>query len=124
MRRLDLLQLARFGLVGAGATGVHLATVFLAERFLALPLVAVHGLGYLVAFSVSFVGHYIYTFASGKAWQRALAKFLAVSLAALLASTGVVALGGALGLPRLASLLVAAASVPVLSYLANREFVF
>ena len=122
--RFDFLQFLRFGLVGGAATVVHLGVVVGVEARLSLPLVIVHGFGYLCAFSLSFAGHYVFTFSSTQKWQRALMRFLIVSLIALLASTILAVLGAAAGLPRLANLLFAATSVPVLAYIANREFVF
>jgi putative flippase GtrA len=120
----EVKQIVRFGLVGGTATLVHTTVVVLTETLVEWPLIVVHGLGYLCAFSFSFVGHYIYTFASDRRWQLAFWRFFIVSLSALAASS-VIAVGGhALGIPRLVGLLAAAASVPVFTFLASRRFAF
>lgn len=122
--RSEIAGFSRFSLVGGLATLVHLGTVYLADRYLELPVTAVHAQGYLVAFFVSFIGHYHFSFRSKRAWNAALARFLLVSLVAFALSSGIAWTCAAAGLPRSASLIVGAASVPILSYFANKRLVF
>jgi putative flippase GtrA len=76
---------ARLGLfvaVGCAAAAVHLAVVVLLVSGLGQwPLLA-NVVGWLVAFVVSFSGHWLLTFAHRSApWWRAARRFFAVSLA-------------------------------------------
>ena len=124
MGRPDFRELARFVIVGCGATVIHLGVVFAIQANDAFSAIAIHAIAFFCAFSFSFIGHYYFTFASSKSIRIAVIRFLLVSLIALLLSTAIAGIGQAIGLGRLASLLVAAFSVPILSYIANKRFVF
>ncbi|EPX76569.1 GtrA family protein [Salipiger mucosus] len=117
-------QILRFGAVGGVATATHLAIVALLAGWTALAPALVHAGGYAGAFLVSFFGHYHVTFRSRRAYAVALRKFMVVSLAVFLASVGIVWAAVAAGLAEAAALLLAAMSVPVLSYVLNRAYVY
>lgn len=117
-------SIMRFGLVGLTATAAHLAIVFALVATTELAAIVMHVAGFLGAFSISFLGHYVYTFRSTKRLSTAAMRFVAVSCCALLASSAIAWLGTKVGLPQTVSLLVAAASVPAASYVASRELVF
>ncbi len=106
------------------ATAVHLTLMFLAESFFSWRMIVVHGLAYLCAFLVSFVGHYKFTFASATNWKLAFIRFLAASFITLCISSLIAALGMAFDRLRLATLVVAAASVAIASYLLQENWVF
>jgi GtrA-like protein. len=89
-----------------------------------LQVVAMHVIGFFSAFSISFFGHYVYTFRSRKRVSTAAARYIIVSGCALLASSVIAWLGTLAGLPGAVSLLAAAVCVPIASYVANRELVF
>jgi putative flippase GtrA len=120
----DIHQVFRFSLVGAMATAVHFTVILVAVSFFSWRMIVVHGLAYLCAFLVSFVGHYKFTFASATNWKLAFIRFLAVSFITLGISSLIAALGMAFDTPRLATLLVAAASVAIASYLLQENWVF
>jgi putative flippase GtrA len=120
----ETARVGRFALVGIAATALHLSVAMLLEYVSLLPVIVIHVLAYLTAFSVSFVGHYVYTFKSSRQWQQALVRFLAVSLAVLCLSSLIVKLCTIAGLASATSLLLAAFSVPALTYLLSRKLVF
>lgn len=75
----DLAMATRFGLVGLAATGTHmLALHFFCERT-ALPVLPSNTLAFLLAFGISFTGHYFWTFRAPGAPLRAAARFFVIS---------------------------------------------
>ena len=122
--QVETARVGRFALVGFAATAIHLSVAMLLEHVSPLPVIVIHVLAYLTAFSVSFIGHYIYTFKSSRQWTLALMRFLAVSLAVLCLSSLVAKVCTAAGLAGVISLLVAALSVPALTYVLSRTLVF
>ena len=72
----ETARVGRFALVGVAATTIHLSVAMLLEYLSPLPVIVIHVLAYLTAFSVSFVGHYVYTFKSSRQWSLALMRFL------------------------------------------------
>ena len=120
----ETARVGRFALVGIAATALHLSVAMLLEYVSLLPVIVIHVLAYLTAFSVSFLGHYVYTFKSNRQWTLALMRFLAASLAVLCLSSLVAKVCTAAGLAAVISLLVAAFSVPALTYVLSRTLVF
>lgn len=55
-------QLIRFGLIGCIAMGVHWLSVVLLVQLWAIPPLIANILGFLLAFQVSYWGHYTWTF--------------------------------------------------------------
>ncbi|MCS7101107.1 MAG: GtrA family protein [Burkholderiaceae bacterium] len=75
-----LTQVLRFGLVGAAATVAHFAVAVAAVRALALDPRWANALGFAVAFAVSFVGQWRFTFGgAGTPFARALPAYLLVA---------------------------------------------
>ncbi|MDU4056600.1 MULTISPECIES: GtrA family protein [Pseudomonas] len=110
----------RFALVGAAATGVHMAVAALLLGGWNWPAYIANLGAFLVAFGVSYLGHRYLTFArAGSPW-----RFLLVALAGFglnnLLLTGLLACG----VPVLYALLAATALVPVFSYLLSSLWVF
>jgi putative flippase GtrA len=81
-------QGGKFGIVGMLATATHVGLmIVLVEWFGWRPLIANFG-AFAVAFFVSFLGHYRWTFADQSSagpnsWRGALARFLVVSFTGL-----------------------------------------
>ena len=110
----------RFVLVGAVATGVHMAVASLLLGFWGWPAYSANLGAFPIAFCASYLGHRYLTFArTGSPW-----RFLLVALAGFglnnLLLTGLLACG----LPALGALLVATALVPMFSYLLSSLWVF
>ena len=119
-----LMQLVRFVLVG-GATTLLYAALALGLIFLGglRPLTA-HLIAYAIAVPVSFLGQKFFTFRFAGDQQRALRRFLASTLAALLLSTVGMALVVRAELPSYSGILLTMASVPATSYLMMALWVF
>lgn len=120
-----ILQFGRFGIVGALATAVHFCTVVaLVEWFATAPLPA-NGLGYGLAFAVSWFGSSRWTFRGAAAVRFAVPRFLCVSLLGLALNQAVNALAiYGLGAHYLTGLAAALLLVPVVTFTLNRIFVF
>ncbi len=75
------LRLFRFGMVGLLATATHAAILWaLVETVQMRPSIATV-IGFLVAFNVSYFGHYYFTFRSTESHRRALPGFAATATA-------------------------------------------
>lgn len=83
----DLAMAARFGLVGLAATGTHMLALHLFLERAALPLLPSNTLAFLLAFGVSFSGHYVWTFRAPGAPLRAAGRFLVIAGIAFLCNT-------------------------------------
>lgn len=84
MRTLSA-RVAWFIAVGCAAAAVHLAVVVLLVSGLGQLPLAANVAGWLVAFTVSFSGHWLLTFSHRAApWWRAIRRFFAISLAGFL----------------------------------------
>jgi putative flippase GtrA len=81
------LRIASFIMVGCAAAAVHLGVVVALVSGVGLPPLAANIVGWLVAFTVSFSGHWLLTFRAQKAplW-RAARRFFSVSAAGFAAN--------------------------------------
>lgn len=121
----NLATVARFGLVGLAATGMHmLALHFLCSRT-ALPILAANTLAFLLAFGISFSGHYLWTFRAPGTPLRAAVRFFVIAGIAFLLNTLTLVVVNASGLlaPFHASL-VAVFVIPPTTYIASRLWAF
>lgn len=124
----ELATLARFGVVGVVATLVHYGAALLAARAGA-PLLLANLVGFLVAFSVSFLGHHHWTFRPAEGPARGLrasaARFMVVAGSSFLFST--VVLAGLVAQGRVSAPLalgVAVLVVPLVNFVAARGWAF
>ena len=77
-------QVTRFGLVGAGATFVHMVVASSAILLGIAPLAA-NFIAFIFAFCFSFTGHFVYTFhGQSKSPWRAFLRFLIVAASGFL----------------------------------------
>lgn len=77
----DLLREAlRFASVGAGATLVHLGVAWIANRLLHVPPYGANACGFVAAFSLSYLGHFYWTFARQSGHAHHLPRFVIVAL--------------------------------------------
>ena len=75
-------QVVRFGLVGAAAAATHFVVAVACVRGLAADPQIANVVGFLIAFSVSFLGQWRWTFAThATPLARALPSFFVVSIA-------------------------------------------
>jgi putative flippase GtrA len=122
--RTLILQLGRFGTLGALATATHLSLAMAALAVGAQPWQA-NLAGFLAAVGLSYVGNARWTFAA-PLWSPAqAARFIVVSLAGLALNQALTAaFSQGLRWPPVASVIVAALAVPALSFVAARLWVF
>jgi putative flippase GtrA len=120
----ELVYIFRFGIVGLAATAVHALAGFGVASAGSPVLLANFG-GFAAGWTISFTGHYAFTFRSEAHIGAAMGRFLLVSLVLLVLSQMCVA--GASLFPfidRRLLPLVGAVAVPPASYLLYRFFAF
>ena len=84
-------QIARFSLIGAAATLIHLLVGVTLIHAGWLPLIA-NAAAFCVAFFVSFAGHFGYTFPPGSnSMSESLLRFLVVALSGFAANEAILA---------------------------------
>ena len=118
-------QLARFGIVGVGATIVHVLTVVALVDGAGLRFVWANPAGFIAGFVVSYAGHLTWTFGQRGNHRRRLPRFIVVWLCGFTAGQ---VLGWliveVLGLPYGIALALTVTAIPVASFLAGRFWVF
>lgn len=121
----DLAMAARFGLVGLAATGTHMLALLLFCERTALPLLLSNTLAFLVAFGISFGGHYFWTFRSPGAPLRAAGRFFVIAGIAFLCNTLTLLAVNASGfLSPFHASLAAIFVIPPTTYIASRLWGF
>lgn len=123
--RSSLFELARFGSVGVLATCVHYLAALAATSAVG-PYFA-NGFGYCTALLVSYLGHQRFTFRVPKGsreHRRQFPRFVISSLSALLFSQVVLAGVLGLGVREPIALVVAILSIPPVTFLLGRFWVY
>lgn len=116
---------ARFGLVGLAATVVHMAFAWHLVAHEGLRPLAANAIAFAVAFAISFTGHHVWTFRRSTHAGRALLRFFAVSATAFLASNVLLAaLVRSARLADTAAVALAAAAIPIVTYVLARIWAF
>jgi len=119
-----LRQLASFGAIGIVATLVHVTAAYLLQAwFDANPYLA-NLIGFLLAFGISFAGNARLTFYYQGAISAAFVRFLALSSVSLIMTTLWMAWVVRNGLPMSLYVLVVVLTVPPVTYLLARFWVF
>jgi len=126
--KIESAAAGKFALVGVLATLTHIAVAASLLQFGILSAFPANICGFLVAFGVSFSGHYLWSFAhlrqQGKA-VKSMSRFLAIALSGFALNAFVLTLWLKLTpWPDLAGLLVSIAIVPALSFLGARLWAF
>ncbi len=121
----NLRQIARFGTVGVGATLVHLAVAWLANHVADLAPYTANAVGFAAAFTLSYLGHFFWTFGRRQGHRRHLPRFLVVSAAGYgLTNLIVWLVVGQLGHPFDAALVVILFTVPPATWALSRIWAF
>jgi putative flippase GtrA len=121
----EFWRLVRFSAVGAFATVVHIGVAMVAVAAAGTNPTVGTMIGFVVAFVVSYVGHFRFTFAAPGRYRDYLLKFVVSSFASFCLSTGAVWVATAiLGIDYKPALIALAVIVPVCNYLTNRFWVF
>jgi putative flippase GtrA len=123
--KLEALRLSRFGAIGTAATVTHLLLVSLFTAGTTLAPLTANTLAYLVSFGISLGGHYFWTFQKPGDLGQSTLRFMLVSLAAFLSNTLALAFALEAGwFSPLITIFLAAAIIPLATYLASRLWVF
>ncbi len=122
----DLLREAlRFASVGAGATIVHLAVAWIANRLGGIPPYTANFCGFLAAFSLSYLGHFYWTFSKLSGHAHHLPRFIVVALFGYALTNVIVwAVDDRGGYPFEAALGVILFAVPTATWLLSRLWAF
>jgi len=89
MKSEALRKLFAFGLVGGGASLLHIAVAVAMDWFFILSIFVVNLVGFLTAFLWSYLGHYHWTFRSSKSHRQAVPRFALTALAGYVVNNGV-----------------------------------
>lgn len=123
---VDMREIAVFGVVGVSGTIVHYAVALASAQVVHILLANM--VGYLAALSVSYIGHQRFTFrvpASAHRHALRLPRFIATTVTAAVASEAVLLVAHELGgLPSWAALLCAVATVPCITFVGYKYWVF
>lgn len=120
----EFWRIVRFAGIGGIATLVHFSVCLGVLYSLGADEQIANLAGFGVALSISFLGHYHFTFKSERGHAKALPRFLLVALCAYLVSAAVIALLASLSMSPLLQVFFGAGVIPVASYFANRLLVF
>ena len=122
----ELLKAARFAVVGVGNTLVDLGVFTLLAQVLEVNVYLAQVLGYSAGTLNSYILNRSWTFRTGsRFFSPTLVRFLALNLAMLLFSTGVLSLALNLGgFPKLAVKVTATGVTMVVNFLISRLWVF
>lgn len=83
-RNNSLLQAGRFAIVGLVATAVHISILWVLINLFAIQVFFANLTAFIIAFLVSFSGHYLWTFKSSLEFYKAVIRFLLISLSGFL----------------------------------------
>jgi putative flippase GtrA len=119
-----LFRMFRFGIVGVLATAVHAGVSLTALNLLSVAPVVANGLGFLVAFSVSLVGHTFFTFRKQMSLASTLRFCLVAASAGLLSSATVFGLDQFTALAHELVLGIGAIVTPGFSFLCHSLWTF
>jgi putative flippase GtrA len=120
-----LLQALRFLAVGGGATIVHVGTALFFNAVVGLSPLTANFCGFLLGWSVSYLGHWRWTFSAASAHRSAVPRFFIVSIVLVALNQAIVyAVTVRLGWPFWTALAIVVAVIPAGSFLASRLWAF
>lgn len=123
--RRTLVQASRFAVVGLLATGVHIATAMLVHTLFAVSPLWSNVCGFLAAFSLSYIGHWRWTFEAEGNHAFAVPRFVMVALAGFAINHAIVfGITVVAALPLWMAMVPVAIVVPALSFWLNKTRVF
>jgi putative flippase GtrA len=118
-------RVARFGVTGGCAALAYIAVSFAGVEALGVAPLPASTLGMLAAASVSYVGHRAFSFRVPPDHRAYLPRFLVALVAAYLAQAAIMTVATTLlRLPYLIGLIAVALTLPLVTYLINRLWVF
>ena len=117
----EVLTMSRFTLVGIAAACVHISIVWALITQLGIETLLANLAAFLIAFSVSFTGQYLWAFRSKRYWQSAIMRFFLVSVLGFAVNNVVLITLLSKGvMSDSLTAVLSACIIPVVTYLAGR----
>lgn len=124
MAKFHFREVIAFGFVGGLATVTHYVCAIISNELLSIELYLANIIGYLCAVGVSFIGHSKLTFQQNMN-QALFRRFCIMSVATFALSELLLCyLESGLMLPTRIVMLIVVVTIPVISYLLNKFWVF
>lgn len=121
----DLRKIITFGFVGVAASVLHFVVAVVAMRVLGAPILLANLLGFILAFSLSYVGHYKWTFRSSANHKVSVPKFAVTAVMGYVINNIVlIILISATGLELSLFILIAIGVSAAVVYLISNRWVF
>lgn len=119
------VDICRFIIIGGLATLVHYVAALTAYGVFNVPPLWANFIAFIIAFNVTYLGHYFWVFKSENSHRSSLPKSLSVSLTGLMLSQLIVwGLTEKLDFPFHFTLIAAVTLVPIVTFSLNRFWVF
>jgi putative flippase GtrA len=116
--------LLRYAAVGVLATATHYALLAAAVELANWRPALAAGVGAAIGAQVAFVGNRWFTFAHRGPWRASWWRFQGTALVGVVASSALVALGGAIGVHYFVAQIVATLLAMLLTFAINRRWAF
>ena len=118
-------EVSRFAVIGLISTGVHLVVASFAHYFFGLEALVANSVAFLVAFGVSFTGHYFWTFAQASCFRQAIVRFFVVSVSGFaISQTIVFTVVNILGKSFWLAMALAVFIIPAASFISSKFWAF
>jgi len=120
-----VVQIFRFGTIGVAATLTHLISALVLNEILGVSVIWSNFTAFLIAWPVSYMGNFFWTFETGANHQKSMPRFGITSLTGLFVSQLIVwFVTGVMGQSLRIALVPALIIVPALSFIMSRYWVF
>ncbi len=124
-RKVMILQMMRFGIVGLTAAAIHFTIVVSLVQFTGMQPLVANAFAFLVSFQVSYWGHRSWTFSETVVLHRvAFSRLLFVQLINFVLNEFLYYIFLSLHLPYPVALLMVFAVLPVFTFISNKWWVF
>lgn len=121
----SILRLFRFGIVGLLATVTHALILWALVEFVQMRPSFATVIGFLIAFNVSYFGHYYFTFQSKEPHRRALPGFAATATAGAVLNWLIFVIGtDVLAWNYWIAFAIAIVTVPIFVFIVSRRVAF
>lgn len=118
-------QFLRFAAVGGGATAIYIGSALLLNGLVGLPPLVANLVAFMLAWTFSYCGHFVWTFARVSAHGLAVPRFMALSAILFVISQSIITIAVyGLDWPFFAALIPVALIVPVIGFIGSRQWAF
>lgn|GEM_PF-400839 len=116
---------ARFGLVGLISTTIHIAIVWLALTRTNITVLSANTIAFLIAFGMSYLGNYLWTFRSpGKPYRALLRLFMIAAFSLAVNSTILELFISKNWFEPFTAATISATAIPLITFLCSRLWAF